>query len=676
MGWLRKKYKQAKAAVKKWLAPAVAIITAIVLFPIIGPMGALAAGAVAGAATHYTMGMASSSSFDIPDYSGNEADGASSMNQGILVNKAGTNNSIPVVYGTRKLGGTRVFMSTDGSTNEYLYIAMVFAEGEINAFKELIFDDKLVAGGSYGGDPTTGVNNPAYSDGGRLQYELQTGSAGQQSPDWFNQNGWSNSHNLSGLAVGYFKLKWVNPDPATPGVDQQKINDANPYSGVPLIHVVVQGKKVPNATSYVDGASTAYASMPKSYSTNPADHMLDYLLNPIFGRGLENDRIGFTSFKTAANKFNTSVNYKTNGTGKIMELNQVVLVNRTMLQNVQTMLQNMRSGMPYIQGKFNLKLLDSGHASLPSGAPVIAFPVTERELIGGLVVDGLGHRDQYNQVRAVFPDPSNNWEINEIVYPAVNSAVDEAFLAEDNDRRLTKEISLEGITNGNIAGDVASIVLLNSRKKKMVNFTATAELHNTVVGDIITLTYPSLGISAAQYRITSHQITPDYTVKITALEHESTTYDFTNTNVHIPKAVSISSNDQYQNSGNVTSGNPYYPGPKSQNAYISTITNVNFSMCELTIVSATDVSQYDIMRVDQIGAGAGAPSNPSSFTSTSFQKSSGAFVSPQGIVVQKWNNQYVWFRIVYIKQDNTEVFGPWKRTPNPQPIAVPLIQAP
>ena len=661
---------------------AVAVVGAVGAALGVGAVVATAVTVVAAVVAVAAVGYAIQSmtpTFDVPEYSANTADGAQAINSGVLVNKTGTNNSVPVVYGTRKIGGTRVFVSTDGTDNEYLYIAMVFCEGQIRAFKELIFDDKLVAGGSYGGDPTTGVNNPAYSAESRLKYELQTGSAGQQSPDWFNQNGWSNNHNLSGLAVGYFKLRWVRPNIDDPAEDQQSTADDNPYGGIPKIQVVVQGKYVPNASSYDDGETDTYATMIAAghWSTNPADHMLDYLMNPIFGRGLANDRIGFTSFKTAASKFNTSVNYMTGGTGKILEFNYVVQTSRTMLENVQTMLQNMRSGMPYIQGKFNLKLLDTGHASNPtSQVPVIAYAVTERELIGGLTIEGKGHRDQYNQVKAVFPNPETNWELDELVYPEVNSAVDQAFLAEDNDRRLVKDISLEGITNGNIAGDVASIVLLRSRKKKAVSFTTTAELHNTVVGDIITITYPSLGMSAAQFRITSHQVTADYTIQITALEHDPTDYDFTNTDVFIPKAVSISSNDQYQNSGNVTSGNPYYPGPKSQNAYISAITNVNFSMCELTIVSATDVSQYDIMRVDQIGAGASAPSNPSGFTSTSFQKSSGAFVSPQGIVVQKWNNQYVWFRIVYIKQDNTEVFGPWKRTANPRNFINFLMQVP
>jgi len=645
--------------------------------PIIGAVaGALGIGAVAAtvvvavatvaavAAVGYAV-KAMTPSFDVPDYSANTADGAESINTGILVTKTGTNKPIPVVYGRRKLGGNRVYVSTDGTNNQYLYIAMVFCEGEINAFKKLYFDDKLVASGTL----TTQIDNSAYSKQYRLEYELQTGSDSQTPPGFFTTDpapGWTGNHRLRGLAVGYFKLRWIRPDLDDPPSVQQSDVDSNPYSGIPKIQVEIEGKKVPNATSYVDGASTAYSSMTKAYSTNPADHMLDYLMNPRYGRGLENDRIGFTSFKTAKSKFDTTVNYKTGGTGKILEFNYVVPTNRTMLENVQTMLQNMRSGMPYVQGKFNLKLLDTGHASDPtSQTPVIAYAVTEREIIGGLTIEGKGHRDQYNQVKAVFPNPETNWELDEVVYPEQDSQTDINFLAEDNDKRLVKDISLEGVTNPNIAGDIASIVLLRSRKKKAISFVATAELHNTVVGDVITVTYPSLGLSAAKFRITTHQITADYTVQITALEHDPTVYDFTNTDVFIPKAVDVTSDDPNANGGQTAPGNPVFPGTKDQNAYISSIANVNSKAVELTIVGATDVSQYNFMRVDQIDGGENAPYNPSGFHRTTFQKTGGVFTSPQGILVQNSNKSYLWFRIVYIKQDNSEVFGPWKRTTNP-----------
>ena len=50
---------------------------------------------------------------------------------GTLLNFQGGSNPIPVIYGFRKVGGNRVFVSTNGTNNKYLYVAMVFCEGQI-----------------------------------------------------------------------------------------------------------------------------------------------------------------------------------------------------------------------------------------------------------------------------------------------------------------------------------------------------------------------------------------------------------------------------------------------------------------------------------------------------------------------------------------------------------------
>ena len=64
--------------------------------------------------------------------------------KGILVNKQSNNASIPVLYGTRLLGGTRTFIQVEGATNQYLYICLVLCEGEINAINKIKVDDSDV----------------------------------------------------------------------------------------------------------------------------------------------------------------------------------------------------------------------------------------------------------------------------------------------------------------------------------------------------------------------------------------------------------------------------------------------------------------------------------------------------------------------------------------------------
>ena len=49
---------------------------------------------------------------------------------------------IPLVYGIRKVGVTRVFVETSGTDNEFLYIALALCEGEIESVDKIFIDDK------------------------------------------------------------------------------------------------------------------------------------------------------------------------------------------------------------------------------------------------------------------------------------------------------------------------------------------------------------------------------------------------------------------------------------------------------------------------------------------------------------------------------------------------------
>ena len=54
---------------------------------------------------------------ELPDFGTTEFD---DFEKGILVNKQSNDASIPVIYGTRLVGGTRIFLQTSGTDNEFL----------------------------------------------------------------------------------------------------------------------------------------------------------------------------------------------------------------------------------------------------------------------------------------------------------------------------------------------------------------------------------------------------------------------------------------------------------------------------------------------------------------------------------------------------------------------------
>ena len=78
---------------------------------------------------------------EIPDYGDLNQD---QIAKGVLLNKISANASIPIIYGTRKVGGNVVFLETSGTDNEFLYMIMVVSEGEIDDISQIYINDNLV----------------------------------------------------------------------------------------------------------------------------------------------------------------------------------------------------------------------------------------------------------------------------------------------------------------------------------------------------------------------------------------------------------------------------------------------------------------------------------------------------------------------------------------------------
>ena len=533
-----------------------------------------AVGAVAGALAGDLMG-----GFDTPDY--NVTQNAQAVNDGILVNQKGMLEEIPVVYGQRKVGGKIVFLATGGDRNKFLYLAVVLSEGEIDSINEVYVDEVLSTDSRFNG---------------RLQVQKFTGSDTQTSSTLLQEaNGWSANHRLQGLAYLAVRAEWKK-------IEDQDDADANPFSGIPKIQAVIKGKKVKSAASA--GSATYANETGLAFSNNPADCLLDYLRNDRYGRGLANDRIDFTSFSTARSKYAETVTYATGATGPAVTCDAVIDSGRTIFDNTKLFLANARSGMPYIQGKFTLKLLDGGNSSTgQSTSPTFTTfdtasgDIDETIIVGGVKMTGNGIKDQFNQVKLTYIDPTNEWKTNEVIVPQVNSARDQTLLAEDNNRRLIKEMTFNHIINKNIAADLAHIILEQSRKRKHIELTGTAELHNCIVSDIVKITYAPLGISSAQFRITSVKLNNDYTVTITASEHTAADYVFTDND------AIYGSENQKKYVGNGTRGVFFFwngsefetattPPPTSNDPTLPSIPS-SATNTDLAISSITEVNKRD-----------------------------------------------------------------------------------
>jgi hypothetical protein len=137
-----------------------------------------------------------------PDFGTNDFD---NFEKGILLNKQSNDANIPVIYGERLTGGTRVFMETSGTDNTYLYMAIVMSEGEINDITEIRIDEKVVTWASALSDGTEVEVNSSdsnfYKDSTSLiRIEPHYGTDGQSASTLLSTlTNWGSNHKLSGL---------------------------------------------------------------------------------------------------------------------------------------------------------------------------------------------------------------------------------------------------------------------------------------------------------------------------------------------------------------------------------------------------------------------------------------------------------------------------------------------
>ena len=398
-------------------------------------------------------------------------------NRGILLNKDSNIADIPVIYGERKVGGTRVFRASGGGTkNEYQYIVLVLGIGEVESIGDIYLDDTLSTDSKYSGHVT--INK-------------YVGTDNQTADSMFTAAGigWTSAHRLRGVAYLAVRLKW----------------NSDVFTGTPTITAIVKGRKV------YDPRTTTTA-----YSTNPALCLRDYLTNTRYGKGLAASDINDTLFNAAANKCDEQIYHYSGATQTaIFECNAVIDTGRTLFDNTKVLRSGMRAFMPFQNGQYGLVIDDEGSST---------FSFNLDNIIGSLSINSESKSNKYNRVIATFVNPDANWQSDQVQWPPVDSAEEATYLSEDNNVVLEGQINLETVTNPYLAEDMAEITVKRSRNAKGVRFKATSEALNVTVGQIIDITHPSPGWTAKPFRVINLALLSDGTVTIDAIEHQDTIY--------------------------------------------------------------------------------------------------------------------------------------------------------
>jgi len=449
---------------------------------------------------------------------------------GVTVSKTGTNNQIPVVYGYRRVGGNIIFVESNGETNKFLYVVYAVAEGEIYGFRNIVVNDVNLPIDSVRANGTVyTVTTGRFAN--RVKYQCFNGTETQGQSSLANEtpNWGQKQRKLPGIAYVVMRFEWKN-------VESQE--EFNPFSGgVPKVSFDIFGKKVYDVTTHGSGKdlSGTYASRNKKYEINPASCLLDFLQNPRYGAGLDDSEIDAEAFKIAANKFNQTVNYSNSQSGRAMTTNAVISTQAQIFDNVKTLVSGARSIMPYVEGRYRLKVEDGGNPTdITSATVTSAYDVTKEHIVGSVSLIGETKRTKYNKVIVNYIDPDLEFTNQQAVFERTGD------LAADNNEILTGEFTFHTLTNPAIARDLAQMIYDKSRAQRRISFTATQELLDVEVGDIIRVTDTILDLDEQTFRVYSMKLSNSGLVSIEAAEHDATLYPFvTGAQIELPPPLFI-----------------------------------------------------------------------------------------------------------------------------------------
>lgn len=488
--------------------------------------------------------------------------------QGVLLQREGSDQQVPVVYGYRKVGGIVTFAETGSSNNKYLYVVYVFSEGTVEGLREVFIDDwqlpvDLTANLNAG--QVVNVNTARYKD--RVQMIWNPGvyyanPAASTVGSYIKTNlfaeapSFTNQMNFNGLAALAVRYEWKE-------IKTQADADNNPFSGsIPRVQVSLLGKRVAPINS--QSPDFSYDSAPIRYSTNPAECLLDYLRNPRYGKGLVNDDIHWDSWIKSANKCNTTVNY-INGqsyAGPILTCNYVVETGQTLLNNVKTMLMGFRAYMPYVQGKYKLRIEDAGNElDILSGVANVVMTATTKpypknqfvgnvtDIVGDITYTGIDKTNKKTSYTVTYVDPDQKWSNQQVVWPETEQERQE-YILKDGGRENPGEATFPTLTNYAMAKDMARLLFNKSRRQETLSITVTSEGMELEPGDNIRVEGNILNFNTGSliipWRVVSVKLNDNMTVSLGLVKNPDDIYPHARFNeedtvdpVYVPKGSDI-----------------------------------------------------------------------------------------------------------------------------------------
>ena len=280
---------------------------------------------------------------------------------------------LPVLYGRGLLAGVRVYHNTSnvytdtapaigsqvfansltssrsGVKHEFLTVQTAICFGDIQSCQMVMIDGKPYDDVHF----NSAIGSAEYLDEGRLMggHKIHFNpTGGVVDPLMTTNSGLSRQFTNTAYATAVYALN----------------RDEYQYTGVPDAKFMCEGLKV---YSIIGVKGSRSLSQTKAYSNNPALCLLDYLLNPIYGRGLDVKYLDLESFYYASQICDIQVlssvalegTFWTRKGGtrsiKLYECNLILSPSRTLRDNVETILETMgQAELVWSGGKYKISL--------------------------------------------------------------------------------------------------------------------------------------------------------------------------------------------------------------------------------------------------------------------------------------------------------------------------------
>jgi len=492
--------------------------------------------------------------------------------RGFRVTVRGKATPIPVVYGKQMLGGIEVRHRV---SEDYTYAAsnsgaIVFDEGigntNVTGTKhEFLYVQSALCQDGIEDVVYLNVDGKPYNlEDEKFTHRIVINKNGGVAEPLATANGLASTNKFTGtaFATAVYRLNREEPQ----------------YNGIPALEFFVKGRKVRSVVSAPGGYTL---SSTYSYSNNPALCLLDYLLNPNFGKGLSVNDIDLASFYQAAqvcdtvvlpsataygriNNFRPVLDFSSlvdfpdvgsetylyqalntgtlyswdNDTGQysvstetasnrpipLYECNITLDTSAKIRDNIESILQTM--GLAELiwssEGKYKLLLEYPENQSELQALVDPTHYFDESSIIRNNVeLNWIPVNDRYNHVTVRYLNEHEDFKEDSISWPPKTGSVYQTYYSEDNNQQLSTEIFFEGCSDPYHAQAKAEQMVRQSRGMYMISLTVNKQGLTLEPGDFFSVSLASQNISNEIFRVESMEVSEDLTVKISGYKFDS-----------------------------------------------------------------------------------------------------------------------------------------------------------